>query len=217
MRDVRLAKARIMVGAGYLTPNGPGQGASFDDDQEIFTELNLPGSSAGGPVITPQQFAIRWQEHRETCNDLLKTVLRSAGYSAATFGDDPMAISTTATEVKARERLSERTRDKKARYWAAPLGPLAATMLQLDAAVFGRPITVDGVPEVRFPAKVQPDIEELARTAQALRAAEAASTETLVRSVHPDWDGDTVNAEVAKIQAESGRAVPDPFQADNKP
>lgn len=212
MRDVRLAKARILVGAGYLSSNGPGQGASFDDDQEIFTELNLPGSSSTAPVITPQQFSIRWEEHRQTCNELLKTILRGAGYSAATFGDDPMAISTTATEVKARERLSERTRDKKARYWAAALGPLAKTMLELDVAVFGSPVPVDAMPEVRFPSKTQQDPEELARTTQALRAAEAASTETMVRMLHPDWDGETVNAEVDKILAESGRAVPNPDQ-----
>ena len=37
------------------------------------------------------------------------------------------------------------------------------------------------------------------QTAQALRAAEAASTKTLVQLVHPDWDGDQVDEEVALI------------------
>jgi hypothetical protein len=44
---------------------------------------------------------------------------------------------------------------------------------------------------------------------QAMRTAEAASTDTLVRMLHPDWDEEQIAAEVALIKEESGRNAPD--------
>lgn len=204
MRDVRLAKARLIVDQSALTPLGEGKGATFDTDSELFTAIpGMTGSLKDGQVAQAEQFDIRTAEHRDTAVELLRAILRAAGYSPQTFGDDALAITATATEVKAREKLSMRTRDKKARYWAAALGPLARTMLDIDAQVFGGPGAGTDVPEVRFPPKVQEDTLELAQTAQALRNAEAASTETLVRMVHPEWDGDTVNEEVDRIMTAS--------------
>ena len=52
---------------------------------------------------------------------------------------------------------------------------------------------------MEFPAFASPTLMELGQTAQALRAAEAASTKTLVQLVHPDWDGDQVDEEVTLI------------------
>lgn len=209
MRDIRLAKARLIVDQNAMTPLGPGAGAAFDDDQEIFTAVpGTTGSLKDGNVAQAEQFAIRHEEHRATAVDLLRSILRASGYSPQTFGDDPLAVSTTATEVKARERLSERTRDKKARYWAAALGPLAKVMLDLDQALFNGPGSGGETPEVRFPPKVQEDTLELAQTAQALKSAEAASIETRVRLVHPEWDGPTVNDEVDRITRETSLADP---------
>lgn len=213
MRDVRLAKARLLVPAGYLQPlGGPGAGAVFDDDQEIFTELNmLTGRGDGSPPITPSQFAIRVREHRETVEQITHDVLRAAGYSPSTFGELNGATGITATEVTDRRELSETTRDKKSRYWQAALGPLAGALLDVDRAVFGGAgIGLDETPLVDFGDQAQPDPAELARTAQTLLAAEAASTDVRVRLVHPDWDDDQVAAEVAAILAETGRTVPDP-------
>ncbi|GGM65114.1 hypothetical protein GCM10012275_39580 [Longimycelium tulufanense] len=212
MRDVRLAKARLLVPAGYLQPLGPGQGAVFDDDQEVFTELNmLTGRGDGSPPITPSQFAIRVREHRETVEQITLDVLRAAGYSPSSFGEVNGATGVTATEVTDRREMSETTRDKKSRYWQATLGPLAGALLDVDRHVFGGTgIGLDETPVVDFGDQAQPDPEALARTAQTLLAAEAASTDVRVRLVHPEWDDDQVAAEVARILAETGRSVPDP-------
>jgi SPP1 Gp6-like portal protein len=212
MRDVRLAKARLLVPAGYLQPLGPGQGATFDDDQEIFTELNmLTGRGDGSPPITPSQFAIRVREHRETVEQITHDVLRAAGYSPSSFGELNGATGVTATEVTDRRELSEITRDKKSRYWQAALGPLVGALLDVDRHVFGgTAMGLDENPVVDFGDQAQPDPGELARTAHTLLTAEAASTDVRVRMVHPDWDDDQVEAEVALIFAETGRTVPDP-------
>jgi hypothetical protein len=50
----------------------------------------------------------------------------------------------------------------------------------------------------------------VAQTLTLLRTAEAASTETMVRMLHVDWDDQLVAGEVARIQAERGAPVPEP-------
>lgn len=210
MRDIRLAKARLIVPEAYLESMGPGKKQMFDDDQEIFTPISALGK-AGDATLEAHQFAIRNEEHRATSVEILRSILRSAGYSASTFGDDPMAVSSTATEVKARERMSERTRDKKSRYWAAALGPFIQSLLKLDSLVFGSGAQTDEVPEVKFQETVQKDQLELAQTAKELRMADAASTQVLVRMQHPNWDGPTIDEEVERIEKERGSASPDPF------
>jgi len=80
----------------------------------------------------------------------------------------------------------------------------------VDAAIFHSRVAVER-PVVSFADEVQADPEALARTAQALRLAQAASTATLVQMQHPDWDADEIAAEVALVNAEACMAVPDPF------
>jgi hypothetical protein len=114
----------------------------------------------------------------------------------------------TATEVHARERRSYNTRDRKLRHWRPGSHRIVSKLLAADRAVFGSPATPDGL-EVQFSESVQDSAEALARTAELLRRAEAASTRTLVGLVNPDLEPEQIDEEVARIQAESGRAVPD--------
>ena len=53
-------------------------------------------------------------------------------------------------------------------------------------------------------------MSERAQTANLLAAASAASTDTLVRMIHPEWEDEQVDEEVAKIEdAETDRAADD--------
>ena len=55
--------------------------------------------------------------------------------------------------------------------------------------------------------------EEIGATLAAISAARAASTETLVRMLHRDWDDPEVQDEVARINEEQGLGnVPDPVE-----
>lgn len=210
MRDVRVAKARIHVPESMLESTGPGQGAGFDLDRDVYVGLNaLPSRDlgSGGLPIVAQQFAIRFAEHQATAQQLIEDILRSAGYAAATFGEGPEGAP-TAAEVISRERRSYLTRDRKIRHEKPAVARLVAKMLTVDAAVFGtRGLTAD-LPAVAFGDSVQDSVMSLAQTAQALRGARAASTETLVRMVHPDWDGGQVGQEVGRIMAEDTLADP---------
>ena len=207
MRDVRLAKSRILVPEFMLEDLGKGMGAAWDEDREVYTGLKMAPTDSASSTIVAQQFAIRVSEHMDTAAQLLDQILRSAGFSPGTFGagvDQPRTL--TATEVVSRERQSERTRSKKARYWTQALEPLLDTWLELDAAVFGTGAVGDV--DVKWAEEAQTDPLTLAQTANQLSLAKAASTKTLVALQHPDWDEEAIDEEVALIHDQSGVSVP---------
>ncbi|MFE9253929.1 phage portal protein [Streptomyces sp. NPDC006879] len=211
IRDLRLARARLLVPDGYLRDHGPGRGASFDDDREIWTLLNIPPTEQGGAGITLNQFEIRVDEHERTSTAITRQAVMSAGYSAATFGLGDQGAALTATEIKARERKSLITRGKKVRYWSPPVADMLYVLLLLDSALF-TPRIVPERPRVAFGDSITEDASSLAQTLTLLQQAQTVSTETRVRMLHPEWDAADVQAEVDRILTETGAAVPDPMQ-----
>jgi A118 family predicted phage portal protein len=212
MRDVRLARSRIIVPSGYLQGHGPGQGVAWED-REVFASMNIP-PTADNAGITLNQFLIRHEEHRATIEELVGKVIRNAGYSGGTFGDDSAGPAVTATEIKARTARSMSTRLRKTELSAVGIADISEVILILEASGMFPGVTGVEVerPDVAFQDSVQDDIKTLAETAELLRRAEAASTEILVETVHPDWDEKAKKAEVARIMKESGRDVADPTQ-----
>lgn len=202
MKEVRLARLRLIVPQAYLDPLGPGKGAILDLDREAFLPMNMLSGDSDTVQITANQFAIRWQEHQETCNQLISEAVQRSGYSEQTFGESG-TTAMTATEVESRERRTLLTRAKKINYVRPRLRDIIYTLMCLDQAVYSQPVTPIK-PDVTFPDAVLPSMAELAQTAVALKSAEAASKQTLVKLVHPDWDADQVAEEVAAIKDEIG-------------
>ncbi|QVJ03053.1 hypothetical protein KGD82_13545 [Nocardiopsis eucommiae] len=204
MRDVRLAKARLVVPDAYLDTHGRGKGASFDMEREVFAQMKglQGGSDKFTDLIKEVQFDIRVDEHERTCQHLAQQIVRSAGFSAQTFGEGPADLAITATEVQHRERRTYATRDRKIGYWQPELGAFAKVLLEIDKTQFRSGVTPQR-PTVEWPDGVQDAPEATARTVQLLEAARAASTEVKVRIVHPDWDDDQVLEEVKKISDEN--------------
>lgn len=208
MRDVRLARSRIIVPSGYLQSQGAGRGVAWED-REVFTEMSIPPT--GEKSITLNQFLIRWQEHRETSAELAGKIVRNAGYSGSTFGDDSDGQAITATEIKARGARSMTTRARKCELEQVGVPELAETLLLLEASDLfpGAGVPVER-PIMRFADSVQDDIKHLAETADLMLRAEAASTEVRVALLNPDRDAEWQAAEVQRILRESGRSVADP-------
>jgi len=199
MRDIRLGKSRLIVPETALESLGPGQGSRWDPTREVYEGLNLL-AQPGQNQITEVQFAIRHAEHRASVDAELEAILRGAGYSAQTFGlAGEVAI--TATEVAAKERASVTTRGRKIGYTRPPVASALETLLMVDQAVFHSDVT-PVKPDLDFGDYVGESVADLAQTAQLMLAAEAASVETRVQYVHPEWDDDQVKAEVARIMAE---------------
>ncbi|MGW1679380.1 phage portal protein [Saccharopolyspora sp. NPDC002376] len=212
MRDVRLAKGRIIVPSAFLQNLGPGQGAAFDPEREAYEALDVPPtSSAAG--ITVQQFAIRVAEHERTLDRLIRHAVETAGYSAQTFGLGTDGQSVTATEVRSRERRSYTTRGKKAGYWAPGLRDLATALLYVDRLVFKTPGVEPAPPAIEFPDGVQENPLQLAQTLRELETAGAVSTFVKVSMLHPEWDEDRITEEVERIRAEQGADGFDPVAA----
>lgn len=210
MRDVRLGKAMLVVPNTMLTNNGAGKGADFEQD-EIYSGVNAaPGSVADAKLaIEMVQFKIRVEEHLATASDLFAKILRSAGYSAQTFGEGDNGPAATATEITSRERRSYITRDRKIRAFKPGLQKILTKALAMDAIAYTKPSPTKPI-VVTFGDSIQDSALSLAQTAQALRAAEAASTKTLVQMQHPDWDDKAIDDEVALIVADRGAPFADP-------
>ncbi|NML50549.1 phage capsid protein [Streptomyces sp. R302] len=208
MRDILLARARLIVPRGYLRDDGPGRGATFDLDREVYDELNMPPNEGSG--ITLSQFAIRVEEHQRSAEAIMRQAAQSAGYSAQSFGLEGGGQPITATESESRDQRSMVTRRKKAGYFRYGIAEQALALLALDNAHFGRrndlaaPVTVD------FGDGVAESEQQTAITLDLLKRAESASAATRVKILHPDWDDTAVKAEVAAILAETGAAAPDP-------
>lgn len=216
MRDIRLGKARIFVPETFLEI-APGGGFRFDLDQEAYVTYQ-GGANLESQKIDFNQFAIRVEEHERTCSALLMQVVQGAGYSPSTFGlVQSEGRTMTATEVVARERGSLMTRGLKERYWAPELSRLMRTMLQIDRLYFNRDTDPNYEPSVQLADSVVQDEGRISESVQRIAAAGVASTETLVRMLHPDWTDDQIRAEVEKIREERGLVVPDPMQVGELP
>jgi hypothetical protein len=94
------------------------------------------------------------------------------------------------------------------------LQQITRKMLAMDQANGKGPVADDQL-TVTFPDGGQESILQLAQTAQALRAAEAASDETLVRMVHPDWSDTEVGEEVMAIRTGAAARMAITVPGDN--
>ncbi|MEU4234173.1 hypothetical protein AB0F17_58705 [Nonomuraea sp. NPDC026600] len=205
MRDIRLAKARLIVPSSYLQSNGKGQGAFFDFDRELYESFDMLAGDQR-MEISAQQFAIRVVEHRDTAAELLAEILRATGYSAQSFGLSG-EVAVTATEVSAKERRSLITKNRKGLYTIPEVADGVEMLLELEAKLFPDIAVTPEKPTITLADSVSPDMMQLATTVELMRRAEAVSDETAVRMLHSDWDDDQVQEEVRLI----GDARPDPM------
>lgn len=215
MRDIRIAKGRLIVPDYMLQSEGPGQGVGFDSEQDVYMRVNQAPREDGKSEITPQQFSIRTADHMDTAQQLVEDILRTTGYSKQTFGEGDDGASQTATEVTSKDRRSALTRGQKIRSFQPALVEILTKKLAVDRVFFSTGAGVEK-PVVEFPDISQATPEQAAGTVQLLFAAESASAKTRVGMLHPDWDEKQIDEEVALLLKEFAVAVPDPtgFQPD---
>lgn len=206
LRDIRLGKGRLIVPSSYLRSLGPGRGATFDVEQEIFQAVSVEGPE--NPLqISAEQFAIRVDEHLRAADALWRTIVRSAGLAADAFGEEQSdGPAMTATQVTAKSSRTAATRGDKISYFTPPLRRLCFVLLELDAMYYGSGITPSPV-QVEWPDAAAPDPAKLAQTLQYLEAAKAISTRQKVVMLHPDWSTEDVDEEVQLIRGESAPAI----------
>jgi A118 family predicted phage portal protein len=199
MTDIRNGRGRITVPQYMLKSNGPGQGAEWDAEREVYVGLTMLPDQPGGATLTATQFEIRHEEHKATIDALMEVAMRHAGLSSQTMGEEG-DVAMTATEAQARERQSFVSKGDRENEWDPGIADYTELHLELEALHFGGPDPER--PNVAFSDGVTESPEAVARTVQLLHAAEAVSVDTRVRMVHPDWDDDQVAKEVALIKGD---------------
>ncbi|MET8185717.1 phage portal protein [Streptomyces sp. NPDC005246] len=196
-RELRIKKPRIMVPQAMLETDGPGQGAYFNMDREVYA-----GVMALEERIQVAQFTLAVDEHLTVLEAKFDEIVRSAGYSVQSFGGKGDVAAVTATEIQARKEQSLNTRDQKILYWRPALQHLFQALLGISREVFGTASKPEVGIDVAFPAAVQPSLQDLAQTLTLLVAAKAMSLRLRVQTLHPTWTKAQVDEEVAAIQTE---------------
>lgn len=205
MRDLKVARARLFVDESMLRNKGYGQGASFDEEQEVYTVLRSLAAQ-DGKTIEAQQFDIRVEAHERTTAALVRVILRNAGLGSRDYEEQTGQV--TATGELRRDKREETTRDKKKRYASAATTYIASVAMELDAILFPGKGGAAGLQiAAEFPSESQVDDEKEARVIGLLHAAQAISLKTKVTRANPDWEEDRIKAEVDAIIAEQGRVM----------
>jgi A118 family predicted phage portal protein len=219
MRDIDNGKSRLFVDEGLLNPQAAGKSAVFDTEQTIFTPLREQLGTAANQAssgVQANQFSIRWQEHSQTAAEILNAILRGAGLSSNNFSDSSLTVGVpTATEVNSKDKLSERTRNKKISYWKAGLRPLVHTAMQIDNDMFGSGVELDELPDLNFPTRSAQSPVELASALSQLATARAISTQQMVIEQHPDWSKEEIATEVGLIQKQMAAEMAPPGEPDD--
>lgn len=211
MRDIRLAKAKLIVPAEYLrTKPSRMEGElntkgvfEFDADVETYVSLDINTDTAGGTGITPSQFDIRSDEHSRSCKEIIQYILQMAGYSPQSFGINVEGSAASGTALNIRERKSAVTKNKKLKYWQSPLEHILTVMVRVDHAL-NPGAGSDGVDSVSvtFADSMGADASSVAETIDLLYRAQTASRVTRIRMMHPDWDEKMVTDEEKRLKEE---------------
>jgi len=209
LRDIRLGQARIIVPSEFVDRAGRGAGADFDVDREVFVPLEMDPAAREKAGISPVEFKLRTAEHGETALALITRIVQAARYSPQTFGLQLDGQAESGTALRLREQTTYRTTGKKQRYFKAPVEAILRALLEIESNIFAR--TVEPFrPRLQYGEDKTESPRATAETVDLLKRAQAASIETRIRMVNPEWGEDEVAAEAARIRAEEGLEVMNP-------
>lgn len=219
MRDIELAKARILVSDEMLTPvskNGGGFFSSvagalgkgnatpakaFDVDAKVFVPLNMPVEDGDGKPAPIQliQPEIRFEAHERTVLQLIEQIISRCGFAPQTYGMH-VEGQLSGTAMRRRAEKSFRTRDRQRRYLRPALESIAMTLMRLNAVLNNGAPVPEKPPTLVWREADHADPLEMASVIELLARARAGSREVLVRMAHPEWDDTQVREEVARLK-----------------
>ena len=215
LRDIRLAKSRLIVPAEFLRRRPADmftEGSyTYEFDEDVETLVALDMGEGQEQKITPSQFAIRSAEHAATYEATLRNIISMAGYSPQTFGLDINGNAESGTARRIMEKKSLSTNAKKQSYWKAPLEHFLTAILHLDKALYGNAnLHDDDRVQVELHDPIVSSPADMAGAVSLMHTAQAASAETRVKLLHPDWKQAAVDEEVQRIFREDGVESPLP-------
>ena len=208
LRDIRLAKGRLVVPEVFVEYDRENKESVFDIDQEIFTTINAATSSEDtSKQLTVTQFAIRSEEHIQAMDFTLRNIFTTVGYSPQSFGMDVSGAAESGKALRIRERKSIKTTAKKAEYFAPALKQILKVVLEIDALHIGSGIDVFDV-NVQIQDSIKNEVEDIANSIALLDRARALSTEAKIDMLHNDFTPEEKLEEINRIKAEQGMFMP---------
>ena len=211
VKDVVVAQAKLLIPESFLKSTDGGK--RYNVDQMLYVKLDIdPITLNGTNGITPQQFAIRSDDFEKTSLNFLERIITSAGYSPQSFGLNIQGRAESGTALSLRERKSFSTKGKKENYWGPALKKFVKLMMLVYVNELNGKLDVDVDVNVSFNDGITNDLLELSSSVKMISDALAASTDTKVRILHPEWDEDQIQLEVKRVLEENGigqAALPD--------
>ena len=201
MMDIAFARGKILVPEEFIEKTQ--SGFKFNIDKSVYVKLDMDPTIEGNK-ITAVQFDIRADKFEKTALNLLERIVTGAGYSPQSFGLNIQGRAESGTALNIRERKTFATKNKKEAYWEGALKKLTQLMLIVYNTRLGGKVEMNVTVTTQFSDSISNDIGELSEAVMKIANAMAASTETKVRLIHPEWSEDEVLAEVKKIIDENG-------------
>lgn len=212
-RETRLTKTTVIVPAEYLrkrdaifgleNPTCKANQWVYSNNTGAFTALDIDSGQTSSPVtiINPE---IRAEQRIALCDELVKRIWQSAGYSPQSAGIDVSGTAESGTALTIRERSTIRTTEMKKTHWWHALHHMMTALVKLDAVIFRSGVDPNTDLTIELPSNTQPDISQMAEILEMLERAGAISTEMKIELLHPDWDEEKRAAELERIRSESG-------------
>lgn len=207
--ELQLCKVRVFVPEEFIERDR--DGATFNEDQQIYVALNIDPLTAQGNnhLFEIQQPELRVEDHLRLASELVTNTVTRVGYAPQTFGLEVDGNAPSGTSLRIRERRSLTSLGKKQGYWKPAVAGALWKMHYLNVSVFGAKAEIPEHPAitVAWADSVAPDIAELAQTVNLLKQAESASIEARVRMLHPDWGDKAITEEVSRIKDDAQAAL----------
>lgn len=207
-REITIAQARVLMPESYLR-NLDGTKGRFNPDTMIYVGLDVDPVS-DNKTITPQQFEIRANEFEKSALNYIERIVVSAGYSPQSFGLSIQGRAESGLALQLRERKSFSTKSKKEKYWDTALKHLMKCMMMIYKTQLGGKIDPELEVSVSFSDGIMNDFSEISDAVVKISNAIAASVDTKVRMLHPDWDETQIEAEVKLIMEENNIGAVEP-------
>ncbi len=203
VKEIAIAQGKIHVPESFLTKSGPTGNLRYNLDKSVYVELDID-PTIDGKGITATQFEIRADEFEKSALNILDRIISSAGYSPQSFGLAIEGRAESGTALNIRERKSFATKAKKENYWQAALKNVVYKMILVYNEELGGKLEEDITANITFNDGLTNNINELSSSLKMISDAQAASTETKVRLLHPDWEEEQITKETARIIDENG-------------
>jgi len=203
VRNIVLAQPRVIVPESYLAKKDGKK--HYNYDEMIYVQMDIdPISEGSGSRVTLQQFEIKADQYEKSALNFLERIVTSAGYSPQSFGLNIQGSAESGTALNIRERKSIATRNKKQNYWGSALKQIIYLMLVIYKTNLKGKVELDSEVNISFSDGLTNSLSEVSSAVKMISDAIAASTETKVRLIHPEWDEEQIKKEAEAINKENG-------------